>query len=61
MIDVLLQQPLLLLFTIVWTLPYSANLVLRQLGLVLFLAGIGTRAGYSSFGLLGSGEGLLPG
>lgn len=32
---------------VVWTLPYSANLVLRQTGLVLFLAGIGTRAGYS--------------
>jgi putative transport protein len=25
--------------------PYSANLTLRQIGLVLFLAGIGTRAG----------------
>lgn len=31
----------------VWNLPYSANLTLRQLGLTLFLAGIGTRAGYS--------------
>jgi putative transport protein len=29
----------------VWQLPYSANLTLRQLGLVLFLAGIGLRAG----------------
>ena len=29
----------------VWTLPYSANLTLRQIGLVLFLAGVGTRAG----------------
>jgi len=28
-----------------WGLPYSANLVLRQLGLVFFLAGIGTKAG----------------
>lgn len=44
---------------VVWSLPYSANLVLRQLGLVLFLAGIGTRAGYSFFALLGTGEGLL--
>lgn len=31
----------------VWTLPYSANLTLRQIGLILFLAGIGTRAGYA--------------
>jgi putative transport protein len=30
---------------IVWGMPYSANLVLRQVGLVLFLAGIGTKAG----------------
>lgn len=30
----------------VWTLPYSANMTLRQIGLILFLAGIGTRAGY---------------
>lgn len=31
----------------VWMLPYSANLTLRQFGLILFLAGIGTRAGYA--------------
>lgn len=30
---------------LVWALPYGANLTLRQLGLLLFLAGIGTRAG----------------
>lgn len=30
---------------VVWQIPYSANLTLRQLGVVLFLAGIGTRAG----------------
>jgi putative transport protein len=30
----------------VWTLPYSANMTLRQIGLILFLAGVGTRAGY---------------
>jgi putative transport protein len=30
---------------LVWTLPYGANQTLRQLGLLLFLAGIGTRAG----------------
>ncbi len=32
---------------IVWTLPYNANLTLRQFGLVLFLAGIGTRSGWA--------------
>ncbi len=32
---------------IIWSLPYSANLTLRQLGLTLFLAGVGTRSGYS--------------
>jgi putative transport protein len=30
---------------IVWQLPHSANLTLRQLGLVVFLAGIGVNAG----------------
>ncbi len=29
-----------------WTLPFNANLVLRQIGLVFFLAGIGTKAGF---------------
>ena len=33
--------------SLVWTLPYSANLTLRQLGVVLFLAGVGTRSGYA--------------
>lgn len=31
---------------IVWQLPYNANLTLRQFGVILFLAGIGTRSGY---------------
>jgi len=31
---------------ITWTIPLSANLTLRQIGLVLFQAGVGTRAGY---------------
>ncbi len=31
---------------ILWALPFNANLVLRQTGLVFFLAGIGTKAGY---------------
>ncbi len=32
---------------ITWTIPISANLTLRQIGLLLFLAGVGTKAGYS--------------
>lgn len=32
---------------ITWTMPVSANLTLRQIGLLLFMAGVGTRAGYS--------------
>jgi putative transport protein len=42
----------------VWNLPYSANLTLRQIGLILFLAGIGTRAGYSFFSTLSNGGGV---
>jgi len=30
---------------VVWGLPFAANLVIRQVGLVFFLAGIGTKAG----------------
>jgi putative transport protein len=43
---------------LVWTLPYSANLTLRQIGLVLFLAGIGTRSGYAFVTTLLQGGGL---
>ena len=32
---------------VLWQLPHSANLTLRQLGVILFLAGIGTRSGYA--------------
>lgn len=32
---------------IVWTIPYSANLTLRQIGLIMLLAGIGIRSGYT--------------
>lgn len=32
---------------ITWTMPTSANLTLRQIGLLLFMAGVGTKAGYS--------------
>ncbi|MCB0045709.1 MAG: transporter [Caldilineaceae bacterium] len=31
----------------VWTMSYSANLTLRQMGLILLLAGIGVRSGYT--------------
>ncbi|MFN8483627.1 MAG: aspartate:alanine exchanger family transporter [Anaerolineae bacterium] len=43
---------------IVWTLPYNANLTLRQAGLILFLAGVGTRSGYEFVRTLSSGNGL---
>ncbi|NTV62567.1 MAG: transporter [Oscillochloris sp.] len=43
---------------IVWSLPYSANLTLRQFGLILFLAGVGTRSGYSFVNTLSQGGGL---
>jgi putative transport protein len=42
----------------VWTLPYSANLTLRQLGMVLFLAGIGIRSGYAFAATLQQGGGV---
>ncbi|WP_298268086.1 aspartate:alanine exchanger family transporter [Geobacter sp.] len=42
----------------VWSLPYSANMTLRQIGLVLFLAGIGTRAGYGFVSTLARGGGV---
>ena len=42
---------------LVWSIPYSANLVLRQTGLVLFLAGVGTRSGYAFFETLRGGDG----
>jgi len=32
---------------IVWTLPYSANVTLQQIGLILFLSGIGVSSGYA--------------
>ena len=43
----------------VWTIPYGANMSIRQVGLVLFLAGVGTRAGYSFASTLTQGSGLL--
>jgi len=44
---------------LVWSLPYSANLTLRQLGLIVFLAGIGTRAGYAFISTVKGREGML--
>ncbi len=41
-----------------WTLPYSANMTLRQVGLVMFLAGVGTRNGYMFFQTLQQGSGF---
>ncbi|HSH80229.1 MAG TPA: hypothetical protein VLA19_17010 [Herpetosiphonaceae bacterium] len=43
---------------LVWNMPYSANLTLRQLGLVLFLAGIGTHSGYAFVSMLHAGGGV---
>jgi putative transport protein len=43
---------------LVWSLPYSASTTLRQIGLVLFLAGIGTRAGSGFLATFASGSGL---
>jgi putative transport protein len=43
---------------LIWSLPYSANLTLRQIGLILFLAGVGTRAGYAFLTTLTQGGGL---
>ena len=45
--------------SLVWNIPYGANLTLRQIGLVLFLAGIGTRAGYSFMQALGEEREVL--
>jgi putative transport protein len=42
----------------IWSLPFSANVTLRQIGLVLFLAGIGTRAGSGFLATFTSGSGL---
>ncbi len=43
---------------VVWTIPYSANLTLRQIGLTLLLAGIGIRSGYTFFTNFGDSGGL---
>jgi putative transport protein len=33
---------------LVWGIPYGASMTLRQIGLILFFAGIGTRSGYAT-------------
>lgn len=44
---------------LLWTLPYSANLTLRQIGLILLLAAIGVGSGNDMLAALTSGEGWL--
>jgi len=43
---------------LVWTIPYSANLTLRQIGLTMLLAGIGIRSGYTFFTNFAASGGL---
>jgi putative transport protein len=42
---------------VVWTLPLGVNQTLRQFGLILFLAGVGSRSGDAFFRALGDGSG----
>jgi putative transport protein len=42
---------------LVWQMPYSASLTIRQLGLILFLAGIGIRSGGAFAQTLMGGDG----
>lgn len=44
---------------VVWQIPYSANLALRQLGITLFLAAIGTTAGAGFRSALGDPSSLV--
>ncbi|MEX2144672.1 MAG: aspartate:alanine exchanger family transporter [Anaerolineales bacterium] len=41
-----------------WNIPFGTNLTLRQFGLILFLAGIGSRSGYIFVATLSQGSGL---
>lgn len=43
---------------LIWALPYGANLTIRQIGLILFLAGVGSRAGHA-FASTVAGGGVL--
>lgn len=42
-----------------WVLPYSASLLLNQIGLALFFAGVGVRAGHSLIDALRDGSGYM--
>lgn len=44
---------------IVWSLPHSANTTLRQIGLILLLAGIGINSGHTFFQTLADGAGFM--
>ena len=44
---------------IVWTLPHSANITLRQIGLIILLAGIGINSGHTFFQTLLEGTGYF--
>ena len=41
--------------SLIWGLPFSVNLTLRQFGLVLFLAGVGTKAGDGFLPIMAAG------
>jgi putative transport protein len=41
-----------------WSLPYSANLTLRQIGLVFFLAAVGVKSGFAFREALATGAGV---
>ncbi len=43
---------------VVWSIPYSANLTIRQLGLTVLLAGIGIRSGYTFLSTLSQEGGM---
>lgn len=43
----------------VWQVPYGVNLTLRQIGVVLFLAGIGTRSGWAFASTFRQGGGWI--
>lgn len=42
-----------------WNLPASANLTLRQVGIVLFLAGVGSEGGHAFITMIAGPEGVL--
>ncbi len=43
---------------LVWTIPYNANLTLRQIGLILFLAAVGLKSGYTFVSTFASSGGV---